>query len=102
MKTINDRKHRVLVALQQALLGEVSSRLRAVTVLYDDNSVHFDCYYNGDISDEDREAMSCVETELIAALPETDKITHQVLRMDYPRAIPKDRTWVFFRKEDGD
>ena len=97
---MNDRKCEVLVAVQQALLGEVSARLRAVTVSYDDKSIHFDCYYDGDITDEDREAMSCVETELMAVFPETHSVTHSVQRKDYPNPIPKETTWAFFRKED--
>lgn len=97
---MNDRNCEVLVAVQQALLGEVSARLRAVTVSYDDKSIHLDCYYDGDITDEDREAMSCVETELMAVFPETHSVTHSVQRKDYPSPIPKETAWAFFRKED--
>jgi hypothetical protein len=96
---MNDRKHIVLVAVQQALLGEVSDRLRAVSVSYDENSIHLDCYYDGEIADDDRDAMSCVETELLAIFPETHTTTVQVCRMDYPTPIPKDKTWAFYRKE---
>ncbi len=70
---MSNRKQTVLVSLQQALLGEVSERLRAVTVSYDDKSVHFDCIYDGEIRDDDHESMSCVETELIALFPETHR-----------------------------
>ncbi|SFU58588.1 hypothetical protein [Nitrosospira multiformis] len=96
---MNDRKHQVLVAVQQALLGEISARLRAVTVAYDDTSIHLTCYYDGEITDADREAMSCVETELMAVFPETHTITYNVQRKDYPDPIPKEVTWAFFRKE---
>jgi len=96
---MNSRKCAVLLTLQQALLGEVSARLRVVTVSYDDTSIHFECFYDGEITEEDRESMMCVETELIAVFPETDRITHQILRKDYPGAIPKNCTWVFFRAE---
>jgi hypothetical protein len=97
---MNDRNYEVLVAVQQALLGEVSTRLRAVTVSCDDKRIHLDCYYDGAISDEDRGAMSCVETELMAVFPETHSVTHSVQRKDYPSPIPKEATWVFSRKED--
>jgi hypothetical protein len=82
------------------LLGEVSARLRAVTVSYDDKSIHLDCYYDGNITDEDREAMSCVQTELMAVFPEAHSVTHSVQQKDYPSPIPKEATWAFFRKED--
>ena len=96
---MNDRKHVVLVAVQQALLGEVGACLRAVTVTYDENSIHLACYYDGEIADDDREAMSCVETELLATFPETHTTTVQVYRMDCPNPIPKDTIWAFCRKE---
>jgi len=97
---MNDRRHQVLVAVQQALLGEVSLRLRAVTVSYDATSIRLDCYHDGEITDEDREAMSCVETELMAVSPENHTITHKMNRKDYPGSIPKETTWAFFRKEN--
>ena len=101
-KAMNQRKLIVLVTLQQALLGEVSDRLRAVTVSYDEKSIHFDCYYDGEVMDEDCEAMSYVETELIAAFPDTHEITHKVHRKDFPESIPKDNAWAFYRKEQCD
>lgn len=97
---MTSRRCEVLVAIQQALLGEVSARLRAVTVSYDDNNIHLDCYYHGEILDADREAMSCVETELMASFPESHSVTHSVQRRDCPHSIPKEMTWVFLRKED--
>lgn len=89
----------VLVAVQLALLGEISARLRAIAVSYDCDSIHLDCYYDGEILEEDRESMSCVETELMAEFPESHRITHHVLRSDYPTPLPKDKRYAFYRKE---
>ena len=97
---MNDRRSQVLLAMQQALLGEVSSRLRAVIVSFDDTRIHFDCYLDGEILEEDRESMSLVESEVMAGFPESHAITHRVLRKDYPFPIEKEATWVFYRKED--
>lgn len=96
---MNDRKHIVLVAVQQALLGEVGPRLRAIMVDYDDSSIELDAFYDGEVDEDDREAMSCVETELIAIFPETHNITVRIHRRDYPALIPKDKVWVYYRKE---
>lgn len=101
MKDMNSRKQSVLVALQQALLGEVSKRLRAVTVSFDENSVHFEAIFDGEVDADDRESMSCVETELMALFPSTHAITHTVRRSDCPEPIPKDRVWAFYRKEEN-
>jgi len=97
----DSRRSTVLIALQQALLGEISSHLRAVTVKYDDQSVHFNAYFDDDISEDDRESLSCVETEVIAALPASNAVTHDAIRLDAPAPIPKDLTWVYHRAELG-
>lgn len=96
---MNDRKHIVLVAIQQALLGEVSARLRCVSLSWEDTSVHFDCYFDGEIDDRDRDSMSYVETELMAAFPATHAITHAVHRLDYPAPLPQDHIRAFSRRE---
>jgi hypothetical protein len=96
---MNNRKQSVLVALQQALLGEVSERLRAVTVSYDETSLHFEAIFDGKVGDDDRESMSYVETELIALFPSAHVITHAVQQSDFPAPIPKDKAWAFYRKE---
>lgn len=93
------RKAEVLLALQQALLGEVPANLRVVTVVYDESSIHFDAYFDGEITDDAREAMSRVETEVMALFPETHTVSHTTIRCDYPQPIPKDRTWVYCRQE---
>lgn len=97
---MRNRKDEVLVAMQQALLGEVSARLRAVAVFYDDESIEFTCYFDGNISEEDQESMSCVETELMAVFPGNHSINYSLHRIDYPGLIPKDGIWVFLRREN--
>lgn len=99
MSNNDARKCAVLISLQQALLGEITANLRAVTVTYSETSIHFEAYFDGEITDGDRESMSLVETEVMAEFPSAHTITHEVVRLDAPALIPKDRTWVYFRKE---
>ena len=96
---MSDRKSEILMTVQQALLGEVSAQLRAITVSYGDLILHLDCYYDGEIQEDDRESMSCVETELMAHFPANYQVTCDIHRHDYPAPIPKDVIWAFFRKE---
>jgi len=73
--------------------------LRAVTVSYTDSSVQFEAYFDGEVTDEDREAMSLVEIEVMADFPSSHVIRHELKRLDAPTLIPKDRMWVYCRKE---
>ena len=99
MTRLDARRCEVLLCLQNALLGAVASNLRAVLVRYDSSSVHFEAYYDGPIGEDEREVMSLVETEVLAALPASNTVEHSLTRLDAPAPIPKERIWVFFRKE---
>ena len=96
---MNEREKAALIALQQALLGEVSDRLRAVLLSTEESSVHFEAFFHGEITGDDRESMSMVETELIASFPSSYTITYSLTRLDYPGPIPKEATWAYYRKE---
>ena len=86
--------------MQRALLGEIPPKLRMVSVSWTDTSIHFDCFFDGEVSDDDAESMSLVETELMAKYPETHKITHAVHRWDFPQRFPPgDGVRVFRRRE---
>lgn len=93
------RQCQVLLALQQALLGAITANLRAVTVSFTETSIHFEAYFDGEIDNEERETMSLVETEVMALFPSIHATTHDVIRLDAPALIPKDRAWVYLRKE---
>ena len=96
---MNDRERQILVAVQPALLGDVSARLRAVSVSWSDTSIHFDCYFNGEVDEEDRDSMACVDTELVAMFPETHTIAHPVVRLDHPEQLPQENLRVLQRRE---
>jgi hypothetical protein len=96
---MTSRKCEVLLGIQNALLSEASSHLRAVVVEFGEAFIHFDAYYDGAPLADDVESMSCVETELIAMFPESHNVTHRVMRLDQPEPIPKIGYWVFFRRE---
>jgi hypothetical protein len=96
----SQRRSDVLLSIQRALLGEVSPRLRAVTVTFDEKSVAARAYFDGELDDEDRESMSSVETQLLADFPEEHSVTVECHRLDAPAPIADDGTWVFARRED--
>jgi hypothetical protein len=98
---MNERKTQVLLAMQLALLGEISSKIRAVTVIFKTSSIHFECFCDGEIEAIDEASMLCVDTELVAIFPENQKVTHAVKRLDSPTPIPRDANthFVFLRRD---
>lgn len=88
----------VLLSVQTALLGAVSPALRGVTVGWDEKTIKLLCYYDGSISEEDRESMSCVQTEIMADFPELE-IELDVVRCDFPQEMNYLDAWVYRRSE---
>ena len=103
IKATNDREiqryETVRIAIQEALIGKVSARLRKLFAEFGQTNIHLDSYFDGEVSAEDRDSMACVEAELTAAFPNNHRITHTVHRLDYPELIPKRRRCFFARRE---
>ena len=74
----------VLLSVQRALLGEVSSRLRAVRVSYDETNIRIVASFDGKITEADRESMSEVETEVYADFHQDRTVTVA----ESPAALP--------------
>ena len=89
----------VLLSLQRALLGEVFSSLRAVTVDWSDSMVKFWAYVDGPLAAEDEESLSCVSAEVAADFWPGVDIDYEVIHLDAPQPILDGRTRVYSRKE---
>ncbi len=90
---------RVALLLQVALLGEVSPALRRAGFDLGDRRVTLRFVYDGPVADDDRESASCVETEVIAALPDDVRVTTRVERVDAPARLPEPEHLVYSRRE---
>ena len=88
-----------MLSVQKGLLGEVGSNLRAVRVRIDEEAIHLSSFFDGPPSEEDRESMSCVETQVIADLPDNITVTMAVNQCDYPLPLPKEGYGAFIRRE---
>lgn len=85
--------------LQTALLGEVGGALRGVAFGMEDRTVRVRFWYDGPVSDEDRESAACVVSELYASLPDDWRVADEVIRLDAPARLPSDLLMVFHRRE---
>ena len=59
----------VLLSLQRALLGEVFPALVAVCVSWSERAIRIRWFVDPPISDDNRESVSSVETEVLADFP---------------------------------
>jgi hypothetical protein len=90
-------------SVQRALVGAVSATLRGVTCSSRQDIIVIRFIFDGEISDEAREAASEVEAEVLADFP-TSCVEIECVRHDVP-AILRQLTldwWAFARREYGD
>lgn len=83
---IDRRRTAVLLTVQVALLGEISANVRAVFCEWDDVIIQLRWVFDGAIADDDRNSMSCVDTEIYAGFP-GDKIESEGVRVDFPAPL---------------
>lgn len=100
MTTNTPLRTRVLLSVQRALLGEISRSVRYIGVAFDEKEIKLRWVFDGPISDEDTESASCVETEIIADMPDHHVVT-ETIQHDAPKPLAEVRLGdsVFTRHE---
>lgn len=89
----------VALGLQRALLGEVSASLSGVAFKLHGRDVEVKFYFRNAPTDDDREMVSAVITELIADLPLDAHVDGTAERMVDSPESSSDQVWVFRRRD---
>jgi hypothetical protein len=93
------RHHKVMLAMQVAMLGEITTNMRAVAVIYDDTSLRFQIFFDGAPTSSEHESVSSIETGLLALFPHEHEILGQWVQLEFPLPLPKDVHFAYQRKE---
>jgi hypothetical protein len=98
--TDNELRIKVLLRLQVALLGEIDPSIRGITCGWSKSLITIHCYFQGEINDDNKESMNCVETEIMADFTE-HKVNLECKRLDLPTPLNPYTlsAWVYRRKE---
>ncbi|MDF0662866.1 MULTISPECIES: hypothetical protein [unclassified Rhizobium] len=92
---------RVLLAVQQSLLGSVSPNLRAVTCSWSSSDIQVRAIFDLAVSEIDKENMGEVETEIMSRFPDQE-VAVSCTRVDAPAIIGADQNEVFvFKRREG-
>ncbi len=94
----------LLLSAQRALLGNVSSKLRAVSAYTQNDEIHVHFYYDGEISEEDKELAESAVDQIISDFHidkkgNDMKFITPIIRLDYPEKINFEGEWVYYRYE---
>jgi hypothetical protein len=97
----SDREQTILLSVWAALIGEITPKMRAIYVDWDENTISLYFFVDGEFSEEEKEDMSCIVTEVVAQMP--DNMFEEFFeRLDYPNPIACPGRCVFKRKEVKD
>ncbi|MET3230547.1 UNVERIFIED_ORG: hypothetical protein ABIC54_002741 [Burkholderia sp. 1263] len=91
---------RLLLAMQASLIGYVSSNIRGVSCGHSENDITIVVVFDGEISDDDREAMEEVGSEMASHFGH-EKVKVQCVRVDAPapfRNVMLEH-WAYGRRE---
>ncbi|WP_045854290.1 hypothetical protein [Raoultella terrigena] len=95
-----DSNEYLKLSLQRALLGNVTPNISAVSVELVDNRISIFFYFDGEVSDEDEELVSVVETEVMADFDESFDVEAIIHRLDSLDPIKNaNGCLVYLRKE---
>ena len=78
---------KLLLSTQRALLGAVSPALREVSCGWQAKQIKLRFVYDGEISDQDRDAAHIVGAEVIADFPADWDIEENIARLDAPAKL---------------
>jgi len=93
-----DREIRLRLSVQRALLGAVSSTLAAVTCGWSGNKIVLEFLIDHDFSDDDRQRMEVVASEVISDFGyETIMTVFTSPPSDGPQ-VPVDRRWWTYKR----
>ncbi|MBY3100015.1 hypothetical protein HFN65_33575 [Rhizobium laguerreae] len=101
MSETTELRVRVLLAVQQSLLGSVSPNLRAVTCSWSSSDIQVRAIFDLAVSEIDKENMGEVETEIMSHFPDQE-VAVNCTRVDAPAIIRADQNEVFvFKRREG-
>ena len=89
----------IFLSVSRALIGEVYPSLVAICALVtgpDDFTLHF--FLDRDVDDHLEDAISCIETEVIADFARHINIEVEIRTADRPQLPERDAFWIFYRK----
>ncbi|MBC8223499.1 hypothetical protein H8E65_02850 [Candidatus Bathyarchaeota archaeon] len=93
----------VILSLHRALLGEISTPLRGVTVgwSHENREITVHALFDGEISEADRASMDMVETEMMADFPANFDVNVTCFRIDAPENLNEYtlQEWAYRRRE---
>ena len=98
-----ERRDKVLIAMQRAMVNYIFPQIRTVNIRWDDNSAEITFCVDGEISESDRESLDLIRMFFCMQFPkeEMEKCETNIIRIDFPAKIDESYgSMVYERKEE--
>jgi hypothetical protein len=92
-------------SLVHHFIGEIDCKIRGIQIQYEnDNNTKINCYFEGELTEEEREDLSEVETGIACdfCTPYNEiNIWFDTIRLDSPNPLPQNSSaeWFYRKKE---
>lgn len=101
MEKIDNLNNYVKLSVQRALLGNVTTNMRAIAVELNEFDISLLFYYDGKIKENDEETASEIETEVMADFYDYYNIDVNLIRLDYPKPIKNSSGFYIYLREES-
>ncbi|RZT21624.1 hypothetical protein [Fictibacillus sp. BK138] len=95
--TINN----LIISCHRSLLGAIPHNLRGLTVMFENETLHWIGYFDGEPSEEEKRLLTLACTEVIADFPIIKGVNEEYLNHSYPLKMDMLEFWAFLRWEKG-
>jgi hypothetical protein len=97
-------QYKLNLSAQRALLGHVTPSLRAACISAENKKICIFFYYDGEISDDQKELAQSAVDDIISDFHIDDEgntieFNINILQIDYPQKMPLHGSWVYYRHE---
>ena len=91
----------VILSVNRALLGSVTTHLRGVTVAYSKEAFTLRAYFDNGATYDDKEFINVAVTEIEADMHKEIKLFHyEPIDLSYPEKMQVLMDWIFLRYEE--
>jgi hypothetical protein len=97
-----ERRDKVLIAMQRAMINHVIPQLRMVSITFDDVSATLKFYVDGNICEDDAQSFDLIRAFFCMQFPqeEMEQCEKKIVRLDFPERIEESYgELIYLRKE---
>lgn len=91
----------LILSSHKALLGAIPSKLRGLTIKFENETLYWRCYFDEEPTEEEKEVLSIANTEVLADFPMMRFTEEEYKCYPYPLKMEMYQFWAYLRWEQN-